>query len=415
MAFLWDLDYSLVATLTKAFPGNGSANTYKIITTIPDNYRRYYHHLYDLSNVTGDSAYMNQWANRYAGLLGQNWSGAVNYLVQRAAFVRASLPMGAAFAVTSNGGSGFATTTNRITLTGTAPISVLDIDVNGLRPAITWMSPTTWTLVVPLPAYTNLLVIKALDSAGNVITNGSTSLTVTNLSQPPLLPVVINEWMADNGGPGGFPDPADAQFQDWFELYNPNSAPVDLSGYYLTDTLLLPDKWAIPTNTVIAPHGLLLVWADENGLQNGTGTNGDLHANFKLSNGGESIGLFAPDGTVQHAVTFGAQFQNVSQGLFPDGNTNQFFFMTNWTPRATNQLGLPPAPALAGPVLLAGGAVTFVLPAEPNRAYRIDYKEFLDASPWVPFQTNRAVNGVILFTDDANSRRQRFYRAVLLP
>ena len=59
-------------------------------------------------------------------------------------------------------------------------------------------------------------------------------------------PVVINEWMADNAGPDGFPDPADGLYQDWFELYNPNTNAVDLSGYTLTDNLR-NRKITIPT------------------------------------------------------------------------------------------------------------------------------------------------------------------------
>ncbi len=148
-------------------------------------------------------------------------------------------------------------------------------------------------------------------------------------------PVVISEWMADNAAPNGFPDPADGKFQDWFELYNPNTNAFDLSGYFLTDTLSQPDKWQIPNNTIIAAKGFLIVWADNEPLQNGL--NADLHANFQLSNGGEAIGLFAPDGTPQSTVTFGPQFQNISQGRFPTGNTNQtYWFMTNSTPRSAN-------------------------------------------------------------------------------
>jgi hypothetical protein len=160
--------------------------------------------------------------------------------------------------------------------------------------------------------------------------------TPRGTNNPALAPVpaIINEWMADNAGPNGFPDPADGLFQDWFELFNPNTNVVDLSGYYLTDNLGQPTKFQIPANTFIAPRGYLLVWADNNTGQNGL--NGDLHANFQLSNGGEALGLFAPDGTPQSTVTFDEQLQNVSQGRWPDGDTNGFYFMTNFTPRAAN-------------------------------------------------------------------------------
>ncbi|MBI5385136.1 MAG: lamin tail domain-containing protein [Verrucomicrobia bacterium] len=415
MAFNWDLDYSFVAATDAAFPGTGSPNTSKLFTN-PDTNRRFYNHLYDLSAVTGDSAYMTRWANHYAGLVGQNWSAAVTYLAQRAAYVRGTMPLGTAFAIANNGGNHFAVNSSRLALSGTAPMSVRDIEVNGLRYPLTWTSLTTWTLTVPLPAYTNTLTVRGFDADGTLLANATDSIIVTNLSTPALLPVVINEWMADNAGPGGFPDPADGQFQDWFELFNPNAAPVDLSGYFLSDTILFPNKWTLPTNTVIAPRGFILVWADENGTQNGTGTNGDLHANFKLSGTGEALGLFAPDGTPQHAVTFGAQFQNVSQGLFPDGDTNAVYSMTNWTPRATNRLGTPPPPEIAdGTLVVADGAIAFSLPAWPGRAYRVDFKDDLGFPLWLPLSTNRTDNGVILIHDDTAGRAQRFYRVVLLP
>jgi len=278
-----------------------------------------------------------------------------------------------------------------------------------------YVPPAGFRLTVPLPAYTNLLAVQGLDSHQQPLTNATSSILITNLGVPPILPVVINEWIADNAGAGGYPDPADGQFQDWFELFNPNATAVDLSGYLLTDTLAVPNKWSIPTNTVIAPHSFLLVWADENGSQNGTGTNGDLHASFKLGAGGEALGLFAPDGTRLHAVAFGPQLQNVSQGLFPDGNTNAIFAMSNWTPRSPNQLGSPAAPAILTTTLGASGALNLTVAAPHNRAYRLECKNDLDAPVWLPLQTNRAATGLLTIIDNTAAQPQRFYRVVLLP
>ena len=47
--------------------------------------------------------------------------------------------------------------------------------------------------------------------------------------------VFINEWMADNTHT--LADPADNDYEDWFELYNPGTNTVALDGYYLTDNL----------------------------------------------------------------------------------------------------------------------------------------------------------------------------------
>jgi hypothetical protein len=157
----------------------------------------------------------------------------------------------------------------------------------------------------------------------------------------PPVQVVINEWIASNLGPGGYADPADNDYEDWIELYNRGSEDANLSGFYLTDTLPSPLLWRIPDGTVIPAGGFLLVWADGEPAQNGLGSSGDLHAGFKLNNGGEAIGLSRVVGTnvyLVDGVTFGLQYDNVSQGRYPDG-ASEFHFMTQPTPRAPNVPG----------------------------------------------------------------------------
>jgi len=163
----------------------------------------------------------------------------------------------------------------------------------------------------------------------------ATPLATNNPASPPLN-ILINEWMAANAG--FLADPADGtppDYEDWFELYNPEPTAADLSGFYLTDSLTNKTKWRIPDGVVIPGGGHLLIWADEETQQNGF--NADLHANFKLSQGGEELGLFAEDGTLIDAVSFVTQTNNVSQGRFRDGAPS-VYFMTNPTPRAANLL-----------------------------------------------------------------------------
>ena len=198
-------------------------------------------------------------------------------------------------------------------------------------------------------------------------------------------------------------------------MFNPNYQSVDLSGFTLTDTLTEPAKWTIPTNTVIGPRSFLVVWADNDTTQNGQGTNRDLHANFKLNNSGEVIAMFSTNGTLQHVVTFGQQYQNVSQGLYPDGNTNTYYFMTNWSPNATNRLGAPPSPNIATTITLTNGAFSFGLPAILGRAYRVEYRNNLGTNVWIPYATNRSYGGDVSVTDAIGGRKERYYRVVILP
>jgi hypothetical protein len=415
LGLLWDEDFSFAASVNAGFPGTSSPGMYRIIT-LPDNYRRYYNHLLDLMTTTINSAHLSPWAKRYAGLIGQDWSGEVNYLQQRANFIRSYMPLTTAFAITNNGGRGFATSGSPVSLAGSAPLTVKDIHVNGVSYPITWLSLTTWTVSVPLFSYSNLLAVQGFDNYNVLVPNATVSIVVTNLGAPAARPVVINEWMAKNSGPGGFVDPVDDTFSDWFELYNPNSSAADISGFYLTDELSDPTQSQVPAGTVIPPHGFLLVWADKNTALNGSGTNGDLHADFKLPQSGMSLGLFAANGTLQNAVTFEAQLENVSQGLFPDGNTNSVCLFTNWTPRASNQLGPPPLPQIGAFVVQAGGTFAFQASSIPGRTYRVEYKDQLDAPTWTTWGADITATGPqIVVTDTFATAAQRFYRVMLVP
>ncbi|MDB6055526.1 MAG: CotH protein [Verrucomicrobiales bacterium] len=194
------------------------------------------------------------------------------------------------------------------------------------------------------------------------IFNFATPGAVNNPASAPAS-IVINEWMAANVA--FLADSADGHFDDWFELYNASSQAVDLTGYTLTDTLTNSTQWAIPAGTIINAHSFILVWADNDITQNGPGKP-ELHANFKLSQGGEQIGLFAPDHSVVDAITFGNQTNDVSQGRFPDGGSN-IVFMTRPTPKAANIYPANnSAPALApigNYIVEKGSNVTFFVTA----------------------------------------------------
>ncbi len=136
----------------------------------------------------------------------------------------------------------------------------------------------------------------------------------------------INEWMATS------PDD-----NDWFEIYNPDTVPVALGGLYLSDELNMLTKYpAIPALSFIG-HGsnaFLRFEADE---QTGSGPE---HVGFKLSGGGDSIGL-AFSGTAQiDTVSFGAQASGVSQGRLPDGTATIVSFPASASPRESNYLPL---------------------------------------------------------------------------
>jgi hypothetical protein len=168
-----------------------------------------------------------------------------------------------------------------------------------------------------------------LSSADPAGAPGDTHHYVVGYDAPVLY---INEFMADNDTILEDPDePGD--YPDWFEIYNPGSEAVDLSGLYLTDDLSDPTPFQIPDGLSIPASGYLLFYADDDTEQ------GDQHTSFKLSAGGEDLALFGSDGaTVIDSYTFGQQTTDVAEGRCPDGGET-WAFVTNATPGASNSCG----------------------------------------------------------------------------
>ncbi len=224
------------------------------------------------------------------------------------------------------------------------------------------------------------------------------------------LPVFINEWMAANTS--FVADPADGDFDDWFELYNPNDVAVNLTGYALSDVLAPGGpRWSVPAGTTIPARGFLLVWADNETGQNAT-NRADLHANFQLRQAGEEIGLFAPNGNIADSVTFGNQTNNISEGRWRDG-AQDIYFMPTPTPRAANVVPFtPPADIeILNAAFNGNGDFVITWSAEPGISYRIQYKDNLSAGGWQDLSNVEAAGSTASVTDLLpTSPLQRFYR-----
>ncbi len=143
--------------------------------------------------------------------------------------------------------------------------------------------------------------------------------------------VVINEIMADNGSTEA--DNA-GEYDDWIELYNNSDVPIDLTGHYLSDNQTDIKKWSFPDNTVIEAHGFLIIWADNDVEQAGTG---ELHANFKLSSEGEEVILSNSDMVIQDMVEFASQVEDKSYARKPNGVGS--FEISDHTFNSTNDDG----------------------------------------------------------------------------
>lgn len=142
--------------------------------------------------------------------------------------------------------------------------------------------------------------------------------------------IVINEVMASNVSTA-----ADnfGEYDDWIELYNKSTSPVDLSGYYLTDNPLNLDKFEIPAGTIIQPNDYLIVWADEDSSQ------GPYHANFKLSAIAELLMLLDTNGNIVDSLTWTGQLADMGYARVPNG-TGNFVIQSPTFSANNNSVGL---------------------------------------------------------------------------
>ncbi|MFZ5517592.1 MAG: lamin tail domain-containing protein [Candidatus Zhuqueibacterota bacterium] len=159
------------------------------------------------------------------------------------------------------------------------------------------------------------------------------SLLVVSISFGQAPALKINEFLASNDTANT--DPFGGH-DDWIEIYNAGTEPVDIGGMFITDDLTEPNKVQIPAtrpdSTTIQPGGFLIIWADDEPEQ------GVLHVEIKLGAGGEQIGLYASDAaTVIDTLTFGDQTTDQSAGRLADGENNWVFF-SNPTPGYTNRM-----------------------------------------------------------------------------
>lgn len=145
-----------------------------------------------------------------------------------------------------------------------------------------------------------------------------------------VLPLRLNEILArsDTGIRDGFGNPS-----NWIELHNPNSQPLNLGGYHLTDDPDNLTKWTFPPIT-IAANGTLLVFAS--GLDTVDPDNYP-HCNFQLAADGEFLAVVRPDGTTlddAFSPVYPEQFTDISYGRHPTSGILQFYAVP--TPGAAN-------------------------------------------------------------------------------
>jgi hypothetical protein len=201
----------------------------------------------------------------------------------RRAFLQGQLAsVAATFAVTSP--TNFTTNRNVILVTGTAPVGVKTITVNGLAWPITWTSVTAWRLQIPLASGANVIALAGLDRAGNALSSASRTLTVnyTGAEELPEEVVVFTEIMHH-------PRVPDAAY---VELFNRSASHTfNLTGWRLNGL-----DYTFPPGALLGPRSYLVLAEDRAAFVQAYGTTPPLFDVFggRLDPDGETLTLFRP-------------------------------------------------------------------------------------------------------------------------
>ena len=138
--------------------------------------------------------------------------------------------------------------------------------------------------------------------------------------------VVINEFLAGSDNCCGS-EIFDGNNEDFVELYNYGTEPININGWGFSDTDGLITT--IAPDTSIAPGDFLVLWytGDNNGFP---------EINEKLSKDGETIYIADAEGNPMISYDFGPQTDDISYGRNPDGSDTWEYFSSP-TPGTTNE------------------------------------------------------------------------------
>ncbi|HXG48932.1 MAG TPA: lamin tail domain-containing protein, partial [Methylomirabilota bacterium] len=280
--FPWDMDFAFSRGANAGLVGD--QNLGKIVNR-PANLRRFYAHCLDIINICFNTAYMAYWTDHYDNFApGQNYGGSLTTIGARATFVRNTINTSGGNAPFAVAASNLVSGSGLLYLSGTAPVGVQVIKVNGVEYPVTWTSVTAWRIALPAPAGTNDLEIAGHDLRGQPMPGFVRTVRIENPvpTPDPTGAVVINEIMYNPLRPEAA----------YVELYNRSSSAIDLSGWRLNGL-----DYTFPPGSFITNGQYLVLAASMVGYNATLGASAPVpFAEFpgNLQNDGETLTLFRP-------------------------------------------------------------------------------------------------------------------------
>jgi hypothetical protein len=184
-------------------------------------------------------------------------------------------------------------------VTGTAPVSVETVWINGEAWPISWTTLTNWMLTVPLRAGTNLFNVSGISTNGVAIAGdtGSVSVVYNGTIPSPVGHVVINEIMYD-------PLVPDAPF---IELYNNSTnTAFDLSGWQMAAV-----SYTFSNGAAIGPNAFLVLAGNQAAYAGAYGVTNTVFDTFPGTlQPGRLLALLQPGGS-SNIMVAEVQFDSV--------------------------------------------------------------------------------------------------------
>jgi hypothetical protein len=318
----WDIDF------TVGVGGRAATDANLFNTTDPrvaamyatPLYRRFYlRGFYDLINGPMQASYITPILDAKAAAFAANnvnvdpatVSTIKTYLNDRRNYLLGVINSTTATNFTVRGTNYLATNNNMIVFTGTAPVQVDYILVNGYRYPLTWSfnngvatDPTGWTIRYAVDSGTNRIVFTAYDRTGKELTYlGATNTVVyTGPSMPASEAIVFNEVMYNstvtNGG--------------YVELYNRSTnIAFNLTGWRINGL-----GYTFPAGSLLGPTNYLLLVEDRAAFSAAYGSGIQVFDQFpgQLQTNGETLTLLRPGAEAEEVVQ---QFRYDSEAPWP--------------------------------------------------------------------------------------------------
>ena len=384
-------------------PLNGAKNLARVFN-VPAFKRVYYGVMLDLINTVYNKEYMSRWLQHYGDLAGESYTGFADYITTRGAFAKAQfakeIPV-VPFELSFGGATAITTNAPYLTVAGRGWIDVAQVALGfGPNPpaplTVRWVDSTHWVADVGLLPGVNPLVFTAYDRQGKVVGTSSVEVTTQFASNPQHDWLRVSELMyhppssSEEETLAGFDN---GEMFEYVEVANVGPEPVPLAGVQFTAGVkyrfsgvavpqLEPGQRVVVVRNLAAFQFRYPSARRVDGVYAGS-----------LSNNGEEVRLVDAGGSTIEDFTYSDSDPwplradgggSSLERLLLNGNpSDPLSWRASITPGGNPGLAPEVLPDLE--ISLDGQGMVHLRAVVPGGdAYRLEYRERLDAGAWVP-------------------------------